>query len=140
MWPSLSAIAPVLIRVLRRLAWSSTGSIAKISEDGTKVTFRSFVRDGQRWTVSEASKHPIEAPEARKFVHVQFSGIGIDLAVVDNLGTAHLYTLTGALGRMVPASGDLARVTAVKSELDALVGLHWLQMFPTEFKVSRSHH
>lgn len=87
------------------------------------------------WTISGTSKYPIEAPVGRKFVHLQFSGIGIDLAVVDNLGTVHMFTLTSPLGRMTPSPGHFARDDTPKNELDAVVAMHWLALFPAEFKV-----
>lgn len=111
----------------RKLAWSNTGSIAYIARDGSQVTFRAMVRHPKTgaWTASEPSKHAIQAPEGRVFVHLQFNGIGIELAVVDDAGVVHMYTLTGALSRMVPAAGgDLSRKTDEHS-MNAIVGMHW---------------
>jgi mediator of RNA polymerase II transcription subunit 16 len=88
-----------------------------------------------QWGASRESKYPIKAPEGREFVHIQFSGIGIDLAVVDDLGEVHMYTLTGGLGRMVPADSNLPEHVA-RNELHAVVGMHWLAVWTTEFTVS----
>ena len=88
------------------------------------------------WTISEPSKHTIEAPSGRKFVHVEFNGLGIELAVIDSAGVVHMHTLTGALSKMMPAAGgELSRKSAAH-ELNVVVGLHWLPLFPAEFKVS----
>ena len=111
----------------RKLAWSNTGSIGQISPDGSRVTFRAMVRHTKTgaWTISEASKHAIEAPAGRMFVHIQFNGIGIELAIVDDAGVVHMYSLTGALSRMVPAvGGELSRKTS-NHKMNAVVGLHW---------------
>lgn len=99
-----------------------------------------MVRDKQTaaWCMSDESKYPIEAPSGRHFVHIQFSGIGIDLAAVDNVGTTHMYTLTGALGRMSETSSDSAREQTPRTELDAIVGMHWLALYPAEFRVGRA--
>jgi mediator of RNA polymerase II transcription subunit 16 len=86
------------------------------------------------WTVSKESRHPIQAPEGRRIKHIQFNGVGIDLAVVDSTGHLHIQTLTGALGKMVPANADLAR-DSTQHELNGVVGLHWLALYPAEFRV-----
>lgn len=122
-----------------KLAWSNTGSIAQISPDGKKISFRVLVRDRKTglWTISKASKSPIEAPMDRNFVHIQFNGVGIDLAVVDDAGTLQVHTLSGALGKMIPSTSsiDLAR-NGPRRELNDIVGLRWLALFPAEFRVS----
>ena len=89
------------------------------------------------WSLTEESKFPIVAPAGTTFEHLQFSGIGIDLAVVDNNGSVHVYTLVGALGKMPPAPSNIPPNENPQSDLNAVVGLHWLPVFPTEFKVSR---
>lgn len=126
--------APVFLRLAemqsrgccRKLAWSNTGSIAQISPDGSRVTFRAMVHSKTgAWAISHASKHAIEAPAGRIFVHIQFNGIGIELAIADDAGVVHMYTLTGALSRMAPAvSGKLSRKTTDHA-MNAVVGLHW---------------
>ncbi|KAF7189771.1 Mediator of RNA polymerase II transcription subunit 16 [Pseudocercospora fuligena] len=118
-----------------KLAWSNTGSIAQISPDGNQITFRTMIRDKKNgaWTISDDSKYPFKAPEGRKFVHIQFSGIGIDLVVVDDAGHVHLPSMIGAIGKMSTTQGELARDDS-KHELNAIVGLHWLALFPAEFR------
>jgi len=98
-----------------------------------------MARDSRKGTyaLTEESKHAIEAPEDKMFVHVQFSGIGVDMAAVDSQGGVHLYTLAGAIGRMQPVHGAPATSNGGRSDVDAVVGMHWLPLHPTEFRVSR---
>lgn len=123
----------------RKLAWSNTGSIACISMDGSKIAFRALIRDKKTamWTMSDESKHPVHAPEGRKFVHIAFSGIGIELAAVDSVGTVHVYSLQSPLSRMVAAYDGVSREAGTKTEADVVVGLHWLPLWSAEFRVSR---
>lgn len=90
------------------------------------------------WELTEESKFPLEAPEGVTFEHLQFSGIGIDLSVVDSRGFVQVYTLTGALGKMRAAPSNLPPIEGGGSDLDAVVGMHWLPLHPMEFKVSPS--
>lgn len=71
-------------------------------------------------------------------MHVQFSGIGVDLAIVDSSGAVDMRCLAGALGRMVPADRDPTREVQPKNELDTIVGMHWLSLWPAEFTVRRT--
>lgn len=123
----------------RKLAWSNTGSIARIRADGSHITFRAMVKDKKTamWKISTESKHPIAAPEGRKFVHIAFSGIGIEMAAVDNVGTVHIFSLQGPLSRMVAPGGfDAVALSGTsKNEPDSVVGLHWLPLFSAEFRV-----
>lgn len=85
--------------------------------------------------LSEGSRYPIEAQPGSRFVHIQFSGLGPDLAVVDDVGLVQSYLLTAVLGKMqlinnLSASNDTARM-----DLDAVVGLQWLASYPAEAKV-----
>jgi len=124
----------------RKLAWSNTGSIAQISDDCGKITFRTLQRDQKigTWKTSEASNHAIIAPERRRFVHVQWNGLGIDLAVVDDLGAVRVYSMLGAVGRMHIAQGDFLSQDDHHSGIDAVIGMHWLPLYPNEFRVSQS--
>ncbi|PPJ54153.1 hypothetical protein CBER1_01040 [Cercospora berteroae] len=142
--PATPLPAPLFLRVAEmqsrgcctKLAWSNTGSIAQVAPDGSHIAFRAMVRHRKTgaWTISEPSKHIIEAPSGRKFVHVEFNGLGIELAVIDSAGVVHMHTLTGALSKMMPAAGgELSRKSA-SHELNVVVGLHWLPLFPAEFK------
>ena len=88
------------------------------------------------WELTDESKHPILAPEDATFEHLEFSGIGIDLAIVDSRGVVHLHTLVGALGKMRDMTSNIPSADSMGSDLDAVVGMHWLPLYPMEFKVS----
>lgn len=124
----------------RKLAWSNTGSIAQIRDDGRKIVFRTLQQDQKTrtWDLSDESKHPIVAPVGRCFIHVQWNGLGIDLAAADNLGGVHVYSMAGAVGRMQPAHGEIFHSDDHTSDFYAAVGLHWLPLYPAEFRVSEA--
>ncbi len=89
-----------------------------------------------KWSLSEPSETPMVAPEGRLFQHIQFSGIGMDLAATDDRGVVHLHTVIGPLGKMFRAPSNITAADTGHSELDVVVGLHWLPTWPNEFKVS----
>ena len=122
----------------RTLAWSNAGFIAQISGDGTKISFRSSIRDPKtgRWALGQEAKQIVEAPDGVRFVHVQFSGLGTDLAVADSDGAVHVYSTMVVLGKMQLAPASSSVNEGVRSELDAVVAIHWLQTWPAEFRVS----
>ncbi|KAK6391072.1 hypothetical protein LTR65_004829 [Meristemomyces frigidus] len=115
-----------------KLAWSNTGGIAQISKDGNKITVRTMARDHKTGvhSLSEESRFPIEAPEGRQYVHLHFNGPGVDVAAVDGQGGIHLYTVAGAIGRMQSVPGESAITNGDRSDLDAVVGMHWLPLYP----------
>ena len=121
-----------------KLAYANTGCIAQIRDHGRKIVFRALMRNLKTgiWDLTPESKFPVEAPEGLTFEHLQFSGIGIDLAVVDSRGFVQVYTLIGALGKMRAAPTSVQPIEGAGSDLDAVVGMHWLPLHPMEFKVS----
>ena len=121
-----------------KLNWSSTGSFAQIKEDGRKIVFRVLMRNPQtgEWPLTPESKHPIIAGDGATWEHIQFSNLGTDLAAVDSLGRVFVYTLIGPLGRMPLAPRNIHTSDTPSSDSDAVVGLHWLPVYSTEFKVS----
>jgi mediator of RNA polymerase II transcription subunit 16 len=121
----------------RKLAWSNTGSMARISEDGRKITFHTLIKDPKTgaWTLPEQSPYPIHALESVKFVHLQFSTAGQDLAVVDAVGLVHFYVCVTGLGRMNEVASEIGRDRRSRNDLDAVVGLHWLLQWPIDFRV-----
>lgn len=118
----------------RQIAWSKTGSIARITTDGTRIAFRAVVRDSKSgiWSLSSESPEPVHAPENVVFTHIEWSGLGLDLVALDQTGMPHLYTLALALGRVQPCT---TQFSDVQGDLGAFAGLHWLPIFPTQFKV-----
>jgi mediator of RNA polymerase II transcription subunit 16 len=121
----------------RKLAWANTGSVARISPDGLKVTFCVFVEDPKTgaWAPGKESPHPIHAPDGSRFVHVQFSSLGHDLVVVDDVGLTHMFIAPTGLGRMHVSICDFGFDRTGRNSNDAIVGLHWLPVWPAEFKV-----
>lgn len=88
------------------------------------------------WAPGKESPHPIHAPDRARFVHVQFSSLGHDLAVVDDVGLVHLFIAPTGLGRMHVSASDFGFDRTGRSGNDAVAGLHWLPVWPAEFKVS----
>lgn len=76
------------------------------------------------------------AEEGAAWEHIQFSNLGTDLAAIDSHGHVIIYTLTGPLGRMPAAQLSINRSESASGDSDAVVGLHWLPVYPSEFKVS----
>lgn len=132
-----SGRAPLVTLKGRKLAWSNSGSIARISSDGHNISFRAFLRDIKigKWSLGEENQHPLHAPDGSTFVHLHFNHVGQDLAVVDDLGIVHLYSMSGGNGRMHRAAVDLGTDQARRSLLDAAIGLHWLPIFPLDCRV-----
>lgn len=97
-----------------------------------------FVEDPKTgaWSPSKDSPHPILAPEGSRFVHVQFSSLGHDLVVLDDVGLAHMFIAPTGLGRMHANPSDIGSDRTGRNSNDAVVGLHWLPVWPAEFKVS----
>lgn len=97
-----------------------------------------FVEDPKTgaWAPGKESPHPILAPEGAHFVHVQFSSLGHDLIVFDDVGLAHMFIAPTGLGRMHVSITDFGLDRTGRNSNDAVVGTHWLSVWPAEFKVS----
>lgn len=91
-----------------------------------------------KWSLSDTSRDSLQCPNGRRFVHVAFNGVGAEMAATDSQGGIHLYTMVGALNRMQPSPGHSVPAQCDGSDLDVVVGLHWLPIYPTEFRVSLS--
>ncbi|KAK0853842.1 Mediator of RNA polymerase II transcription subunit 16 [Friedmanniomyces endolithicus] len=118
------------------LAWSNAGYMAEISRIGCAFSFRTVIRHQQsgRSTLSKESKHLVPSPDDAHFAHIQFSGSGTELAAADSLGGVHVYTMTGVLGRLQAAPTRTSLKEGQGTELERVVGLHWLQLWPAEFR------
>lgn len=129
--------------VASKLVWSNAGYIAQIVESGRKISLRTTLRNAKsgEWDLTDESKHPIEAPEGTTFKHIETSGLGTEFAVVDNHGRVSVYSsLHLPLGRVAPSPMQSEDSKNLGSDLDAVVGLHWLAMYPNEFRVMRDAH
>lgn len=121
-----------------KLLWSNVGYIAQIIDSGRKIALRTTVRNPKtgEWALTDESKHPVEAPEGTKFKHLETSGLGSELAVVDSHGKVLVYSSVHLpLGRLSQIPVQMEDSKSLGSDLDAVVGLHWLAVYPTEFKV-----
>lgn len=66
-------------------------------------------------------------------VHVTWSHLGTDLAVVDAVGRISIFTVDGPHGHMVNAHNGLLDS---ESDLSAIVGFFWIPVFPFGHHVS----
>jgi mediator of RNA polymerase II transcription subunit 16, fungi type len=110
--------------------------VAYITPDGYTVNLRVFSRDPEtgKWDLGkdtvlvEARSHE-DAP----YVHLLWSHLGNEIAVMDASGHVLIYSCQMALDRMTVTRADL---THTEAESDAVVGVHWLAILPYEQKVS----
>ncbi|KAK0272609.1 Mediator of RNA polymerase II transcription subunit 16 [Friedmanniomyces endolithicus] len=118
------------------LAWSNAGYMAAISRTSGAISFRTIIRHRQSGEsiLSEELKYLVPSPEDAHFAHIQFSGAGTELAAADSLGGVHVYTMTGVLGRLQAAPTRTSIKEGRRNELERVVGLHWLQLWPGEFR------
>ncbi len=80
---------------------------------------------------------PVEIPQGHDdypFVHVAWSNLGNDLAIMNAAGHVMIYACALVLDRMSTARAEVAQPEV---ETDAVVGMHWLAMIPYEQKVIR---
>ncbi|KAF2276186.1 uncharacterized protein EI97DRAFT_433591 [Westerdykella ornata] len=118
----------------RKIAWSNTGCVASISPDGYAVYLRVFLRDPltRAWSLGNETQLDFNNETGTfQFVHLSWSRLGNDLVVVDTAGRVFLFTCQMVLGRMVPTRVE---TTQSESELDVVVGMHWLSIIPYEKK------
>lgn len=118
----------------RKIAWSKNGCVAYISPDGYTVNLRVFFRDPQTGKWDLGKDVPLDLPQGRDispFVHLSWSHLGNDLAVMDEAGRVLIFTCAMALDRMQFMRAELAHP---ESEVDSVVGMHWLAILPYEQK------
>lgn len=122
-----------------KLVWSNAGYIAQIVEGGRKIALRTTVRNIKTgaWNLTAESKHPIEAPPGAAFKHLETSHLGMELAAVDSHGRVWVYSSAHMpIGKMSQTQQQPEDSKIFGSDMDAVVGMHWLGVYPTEFKVS----
>ncbi|OAK98756.1 hypothetical protein IQ06DRAFT_337254 [Phaeosphaeriaceae sp. SRC1lsM3a] len=118
----------------QKVAWSKNGCVALISPDGFTVNLKVFSRDPDSGTWDLRKDIPLEVPQGREqfpFVHLSWSHLGNDLAVMDSAGRVMLFSCAMALDRMHHIRAELAHPEA---EVDGVVGMHWLAIHPYEAK------
>ena len=131
----LSQQAGKLTMCSSKLTWSNLGSLTQISKRGSEITFRALARNPKsgKWTLSEPAKTALSAPEGRRFVHVQWNGLGIELAAFDDLGGVHVYSISSALSRLL--TSQVVSSDRPPTEQDAVVTCFFLPLHPQEFRV-----
>lgn len=118
----------------QRITWSKNGCVAYISPDGYSVNLKVFSRDAETGKWSLGKDVPLELPQGRDifpFVHLSWSHLGNDLTVMDEAGRVMVFTCAMALDRLHFIRAELAHP---ESEVDAVVGMHWLAILPYEQK------
>ncbi len=140
--PRLEPHSPLALPVeqllinLRKIAWANNGCVAYISPDGYTINLKVFLRDPDSGKWHLGKDVPLEPPPGREvfpFVHLSWSHLGNDLAVIDEAGHVMIFTCAMALDRLQFIRAELVHP---ESEVDAVVGMHWLAILPYEQKVS----
>jgi mediator of RNA polymerase II transcription subunit 16, fungi type len=119
----------------RKITWSKSGSVAYVTPDGQGVNVRAFKRDPSTGKWELGKDHPMVLPHDQTvypIVHLSWSHLGTDLAVIDAAGRLMIFTLYLVLDRMNAARTHL---TDHEDELSAIVGMHWLSILPHEKRV-----
>jgi mediator of RNA polymerase II transcription subunit 16 len=109
--------------------------VAYINPDGFSVNLKVFSRDADTGKWDLRKDVPLEVPQGRDefpFVHLSWSHLGNDLAVMDAAGRVMIFSCAMALDRMHFIRAELAHPEA---EVDGVVGMHWLAIHPYEAKV-----
>lgn len=109
--------------------------MAYISPDGYTVNLKVFFRDPETGKWDLGKDIPLEFPQGREIfplVHLSWSHLGNDLAVMDEAGRVMVFSCAMALDRLHFVRSDLVHP---ESEVDAVVGMHWLAILPYEQKV-----
>lgn len=116
-----------LIIVLRKLAWSNTGTIASVTPDGLSINLRHLQchpEDG-RWALSkEVSVEQVTSTHRnQQLTHVRWSHPGNELAVLDQSGKVSIFNIAMAMNKVHlarPADADQ------EDDLGEIVGMQWL--------------
>ncbi|KAF2018963.1 hypothetical protein BU24DRAFT_109366 [Aaosphaeria arxii CBS 175.79] len=116
-----------------KLTWSKSGCVAYITPDGLSVKLRVFSRDPAtgKWDLGKEATLDVPRQDDFQFVHLSWSHLGNDIAVVDAAGHVAILTCTTAMDRMSLMRAD---VSPSDTEMDAVVGMHWLALLPYEQK------
>ncbi|XPS74919.1 Mediator of RNA polymerase II transcription subunit 16 [Ascochyta lentis] len=118
----------------QKIAWSKNGCVAYITPDGAAVHLKVFSRDVETGKWDLGKDVALDIPQGREhypFVHLSWSHLGNDIAVIDAAGRVLNFSCAMALDRMQYIKAELAHPEA---EADGVVGLHWLAIYPYEQK------
>ncbi|KAF2108513.1 mediator complex, subunit Med16 [Lophiotrema nucula] len=118
----------------QRISWSKNGAVAYITPDGYGVNLKVFSRDQSTGKWDLGKDVPLEIPHHRDeypYVHLSWSHLGNDIAIMDAAGHVIIFSCNMALDRMTYMRADTNQPEA---EMDAVVGMHWLAILPYEQK------
>ncbi|KAI4660336.1 uncharacterized protein J4E78_005039 [Alternaria triticimaculans] len=114
----------------QKISWSKNGCVAYISPDGYSVHLKIFSRDPESGKWDLGRNVPLEFPQGReifRLTHLSWSHLGNDLAVMDEAGRVMVFSCAMALDRMHFTRAEVAHP---ESEVDGVVGMHWLAILP----------
>lgn len=105
-----------------------------MGEDGRRIDLRVLIRNPKtgEWHLNKPNRIWPQFSDHSQVVHLSWSHMGNDLAVVDSAGRMLIYSTGFSLAQMVLIRGAVGEPD---SEMNALVGLHWLSVFPHTQKV-----
>lgn len=99
------------------------------------MKLRVFSRDSATAKWDLGSESSVEIPPGYNdypFVHISWSHLGNDLAIINSAGHVMIFSCAMALDRMTFSRAELG---PSETEVDAVVGMHWLAILPYEQKV-----
>lgn len=105
-----------------QVSWSRKGLIAFIADEKVFMTLP-YCQNGHRWSMAP----PVEVPLSTCPVHLSWSSVNYDLAIVDNLGRIQI-TAVNSEGHCINyIIGSFAADSRPRtSELDVVIGTYWL--------------
>ena len=128
-------VIPFVLTLFRKIAWSKSGCVANITPDGNGINLRVFSRDPitGKWDLGKETALDVpHALDSLPFVHLSWSHLGNDLAIMNAAGHVMIYSCAMVLDRMTLMRADSIPQDA---EMDSVVGMHWLAILPYEQKV-----
>jgi mediator of RNA polymerase II transcription subunit 16 len=121
--------------MLRKITWSKHGVIACVTSSGKGVNTHVLIRNQKTnvWNLSKPVPLPLDLDEsANKIVHISWSWLGNDLAIIDSSGRVFIFTTPGILGRLTLTRPGLSDLDI---ELNAVIGTYWMPIAPYVQKV-----
>ncbi|KAF2704559.1 hypothetical protein K504DRAFT_461321 [Pleomassaria siparia CBS 279.74] len=118
----------------QKIAWSKNGCVAYITPDGYAINLRVFCRDvhSGKWHLGKDTRLDTSpANDDFPFVHLSWSHLGNELAILDSAGHVYVFSCSPVLDRMTQMRADS---TQPEADGDAIVGMHWLAILPYEQK------
>lgn len=115
------------LSVPRKIAWSNTGCIASIANDGCTVILRNLYCDPVTglWNLSDGddAKATAQVHNGHTLKHLSWNHNGTDLAVIDTLGNISMSSLLTSVNH---SSVSKRCVLGADDNLSVPVGSMWL--------------